>query len=215
MNRQGTLFIISAPSGAGKTTILKEVKLRLPDIRFSVSCTTRPPRSGEEHGKDYFFMSHEEFLKGISENRFVEWACVHGNYYGTDRRTIEGWINEGSDVLLDIDVQGGRLIKCQYPGAATIFILPPSWEELERRLRQRGTDSEEVIQKRLHNARGEIAEALWYEYTVINDDLSKAVEEVMAIIKSYRCRTKNRFDFLRGLLNVDFRSACSGRTAET
>jgi guanylate kinase len=127
---------------------------------------------------------------------------------------IEAWIGEGSDVILDIDVQGSRAIKCQYPDSVTIFILPPSWEELEKRLRHRGTDSEETILKRLYNARGEVAEAFWYEYLVINDDVSRAASQIVAIISSFRCRTRNHFDFLRGLLHVDFGSACSRGTAE-
>lgn len=196
MGKFGSLFIISAPSGAGKTTLLREVRLRLPDIRFSVSFTTREPREGEENGKDYFFVSEDEFLRGIEENRFAEWARVHGNYYGTDRYMIDKWLSEGCNVLLDIDVQGARMIKCRYPFAVTVFILPPSWYELEKRLRLRGTDSEEVIKRRLKNAAREVVEALWYDYLVINDEVFRAVGEITAIITSSGCRTKNRLDFL-------------------
>lgn len=200
MSKFGNLFIISAPSGTGKTTLLKEVQLRLPEIRFSVSFTTREPRKGEVHGRDYFFISKDEFLRGIKEGRFLEWACVHGNYYGTDKAMIEEWLSNGLEVILDIDVQGARTIKCQYPFASTIFILPPSWEELERRLRSRGTDSDEVIRRRLSNASKEISEAFWYDYIVINDEISKAVGELITIITSFRYRAKNRFNVLKNFV---------------
>lgn len=188
IDQKGSLFIVSAPSGAGKTTLLREVRSRLPDVKFSVSFTTRPPRPGEEDGKDYFFISEEEFLKGIRENRFAEWARVHGNYYGTDRHMIESWIAGGQDVILDIDVQGARELKCQYPQSVAIFILPPSWGELERRLRLRGTDTEDVIEKRLRNAARELEEAFWYDYLVVNDEIPKATDQLVAIITSSRCR---------------------------
>ncbi|MEJ5299449.1 MAG: guanylate kinase [Thermodesulforhabdaceae bacterium] len=201
MEQRGSLFIVSAPSGAGKTTILKEVRLRLPDLKFSISYTTRPPRYGEEHGKDYFFVSREEFLKGIEDSRFVEWAYVHGNYYGTDRNMIENWIANGQDVILDIDVQGAREIKCQYPQSVTVFILPPSWRELERRLRLRGTDSSDVIERRLQNAVKEIEESFWYDYLIVNDEVSKAASQLMAIITSFRCRTSRQFGFLKRIFS--------------
>jgi guanylate kinase len=200
IDQKGSLFIVSAPSGAGKTTLLREVRSRLPDVKFSVSFTTRPPRPGEENGKDYFFISEEEFLKGIRENRFAEWARVHGNYYGTDRHMIESWIAGGQDVILDIDVQGARELKCQYPQSVAIFILPPSWGELERRLRLRGTDTEDVIEKRLRNAARELEEAFWYDYLVVNDEIPKATDQLVAIITSSRCRTNRQFWLLKSFL---------------
>jgi len=200
IDQKGSLFIVSAPSGAGKTTLLREVRSRLPDVKFSVSFTTRPPRPGEEDGKDYFFISEEEFLKGIRENRFAEWARVHGNYYGTDRHMIESWIAGGQDVILDIDVQGARELKCQYPQSVAIFILPPSWDELERRLRLRGTDTEDVIEKRLRNAARELEEAFWYDYLVVNDEIPKATDQLVAIITSSRCRTNRQFWLLKSFL---------------
>jgi guanylate kinase len=200
IDQKGSLFIVSAPSGAGKTTLLREVHSRLPDVKFSVSFTTRPPRPGEEDGKDYFFISEEEFLKGIRENRFAEWARVHGNYYGTDRHMIESWIAGGQDVILDIDVQGARELKCQYPQSVAIFILPPSWGELERRLRLRGTDTEDVIGKRLRNAARELEEAFWYDYLVVNDEIPKATDQLVAIITSSRCRTNKQFWLLKSFL---------------
>ncbi|MCX7823533.1 MAG: guanylate kinase [Syntrophobacterales bacterium] len=203
----GTLFIISAPSGTGKTTLLREIRLKVPKIRFSVSFTTRKPREGEEDGRDYFFISREEFLKGIREDRFAEWAYVHDNYYGTDGYMIDNWLSEGFDVLLDIDVQGARTIKCRYPFAVTIFILPPSWEELERRLRLRGTDPEDGIKKRLINAKREIAEALWYDYLIVNEEISQAVSEITTIIMSFRYRTKNRLNFIRPLIEPEILGA--------
>jgi guanylate kinase len=200
IDQKGSLFIVSAPSGAGKTTLLREVRSRLPDVKFSVSFTTRPPRPGEEDGKDYFFISEEEFLKGIRENRFAEWARVHGNYYGTDRHMIESWIAGGQDVILDIDVQGARELKCQYPQSVAIFILPPSWGELKRRLRLRGTDTEDVIEKRLRNAARELEEAFWYDYLVVNDEIPKATDQLVAIITSSRCRTNRQFWLLKSFL---------------
>jgi guanylate kinase len=200
IDQKGSLFTVSAPSGAGKTTLLREVRSRLPDVKFSVSFTTRPPRPGEEDGKDYFFISEEEFLKGIRENRFAEWARVHGNYYGTDRHMIESWIAGGQDVILDIDVQGARELKCQYPQSVAIFILPPSWGELERRLRLRGTDTEDVIEKRLRNAARELEEAFWYDYLVVNDEIPKATDQLVAIITSSRCRTNRQFWLLKSFL---------------
>lgn len=182
----GQLFIVSAPSGVGKSTIIGRITASCPGVRFSVSCTTRPVRSGEVAGKDYHFLSMEEFLKGIGSGRFLEWAEVHGHLYGTDGRFVEECLKAGDDVLLDIDVQGARLVRCAYPSAQTIFIMPPSMEVLEERLRNRATEGEEQLAIRIAAARREILESPWYDYIVINDDLQEAVEDLRAILRAGR-----------------------------
>lgn len=183
----GRLFVISAPSGVGKSTIVKAVLAQDRRLRFSVSCTTRAPRPEEVDGVDYHFLSREVFEAGIHEGRFLEWANVYGNYYGTDRRQVEAWLAQGLDVLLEIDVQGARKVRASSLSSTAIFILPPSLEVLEERLRRRGTEPEEVIQRRLEAARTEIREAPWYDYLVVNDALEEAVGDVTAIIRAARC----------------------------
>ncbi|MGO9312768.1 MAG: guanylate kinase [Syntrophobacteraceae bacterium] len=182
----GQLFIVSAPSGVGKSTIIRSVLANRPRLKFSVSCTTRPMRPEEVPGKDYHFMSREEFLSGINSERFLEWAEVHGQFYGTDRRPIEKWIQAGQNVLLDIDVQGARLVRCAYPAAQTIFILPPSMKVLEERLRNRATETEEQVAIRVAAAGREILESPWYDYIIINDDLQEAIEDFRAILQAGR-----------------------------
>jgi len=178
----GTLFVISAPSGAGKTTILRRV-LELPAISFSVSHTTRSPRPGERHGVDYFFVDRETFDGLRRQNAFLEWAEVHGNFYGTSRTAVQTTLDQGSDVVLDIDVQGARQLQAKrYIEATYVFIAPPSLGELERRLSGRGTERPETLALRLANARREMREMDAYDYLVINDDLDEAVETVRAII---------------------------------
>ncbi|SPF31255.1 Guanylate kinase [Syntrophobacter sp. SbD1] len=182
----GQLFIISAPSGAGKSTIIGKAIQAFPKLRFSVSCTTRPMRSGEVAGKDYHFLSREEFVQGISSGRFLEWAEVHGQLYGTDGGPVEKWIEAGDDVLLDIDVQGARLVHCAYPAAKTIFILPPAMDVIEERLRKRATEDEEQFAIRIAAARHEIMESPWFDYIIINDNLQDAIEDFMAILRAGR-----------------------------
>ena len=184
--RRGILFVLSAPSGAGKTTLRRAVLARFPDIAYSVSTTTRSPRPGEASGRDYVFITREEFEAGIREGRWAEWAQVHGNYYGTSARTLREAAEAGTDVLLDIDVQGARQIRRMFPESVTVFIMPPSFEVLAQRLTARGTESPEAIQLRLRNARQEMEERHWYRHVVVNDELATAVEELTAIIASYR-----------------------------
>ena len=167
--------MVSAPSGVGKTTIVQSVLSEWSGVKFSVSCTTRLPRPGEIDGRSYHFLSREEFLRGIPEGRFVEWAQVHGEYYGTDGNQVEGWLSEGLDVLLDIDVQGARRLRCAYPAAHTIFVLPPSLEVLAERLRNRGTESPEQLALRLAAAHREMQEAPWYDFIIVNDVLEEAI----------------------------------------
>ena len=177
---------MSAASGAGKTTLKDKVIGEFPDIVYSISATTRSPREGEVNGVHYFFKTKEEFEQMIKDNALVEYNLVHGNYYGTPKSFVEKTLAEGNRVLFDLDVFGKVNFDKVYPDATGIFIMPPSDEELERRLRGRGTDSEEVIQLRLANAKKEIEFAKTkgkYEYTIINDDLQKAADELRAILK--------------------------------
>ena len=179
------LFVMSAASGAGKTTLKDMVIKDFPDIKYSISATTRKPREGEIDGVHYFFKTKEEFEQMIKDNALVEYNLVHGNYYGTPKSFVEKTLAEGNRVLFDLDVFGKVNFDKVYPDATGIFIMPPSDEELERRLRGRGTDSEEVIQLRLANAKKEIEFAKTkgkYEYTIINDDLQKAADELRAIL---------------------------------
>jgi guanylate kinase len=179
------LFVMSAASGAGKTTLKDLVIKDFPDIKYSISATTRKPREGEIDGVHYFFKTKEEFEQMIKNDALVEYNLVHGNYYGTPKSFVEKTLAEGNRVLFDLDVFGKVNFDKVYPDATGIFILPPSDEELERRLRGRGTDSEEVIQLRLANAKKEIEFAKTkgkYEYTIVNDDLQKAADELRAIL---------------------------------
>ncbi len=185
-NKNGRLFIISAPSGTGKTTICKAVLKHYNDILYSISYTTRPPRQGEQDGVDYYFISKDEFLKKINEGKWAEWAEVHGNFYGTSAEYVDTHIGSGESIIFDIDVQGARQILKRYPEAVTIFIMPPSLDVLKKRLTLRETDSDEVIAERLKNAENEMAQKDSYKYVIINDQLPEAVEKIHAVIKKYR-----------------------------
>lgn len=189
MFKKGNLFVVSAPSGAGKTTLCQRLRELLPDIRFSVSYTTRPPRKGEINDVHYSFVDEEEFRAMISEGEFVEWAEVHGNFYGTSRKRVEDIINGGFDVLLDIDVHGARKIKDRFPQSILIFVLPPSMKALKDRLSKRMTESEDIMKRRLQNAIDEIKEFINYDYVIINDILDEAVRDISCIIKAERLRT--------------------------
>ena len=181
MRREGIALVLSAPSGAGKTTLIKRLLAEFPHFGYSVSCTTRRPRQGEVHGKDYFFLSREEFERRRAEQSFAEWAEVHGNFYGTPLAPVKEMLRQGQDVLFDIDVQGAAQLKLTLEEAAFAFILPPSMAEMERRLRGRGLDDEETIQRRLNNARREMLETRWYDALVVNDDLDAAYDALRAV----------------------------------
>lgn len=183
--KHGHLFIISAPSGAGKTTLVKAVLQQFKDILYSISYTTRKPRAKERNGIDYHFISKQDFKKGIHKGCWAEWAEVYGNYYGTSVEFIEKGLSSGCDILLDIDVQGTLQILKHYPDSVTIFILPPSMNALRERLEMRGSDSQEVIEKRLLNARKEMTQKKMYRYIIVNDILSEAIKELSAIFKKY------------------------------
>lgn len=185
---RGCLFVLSAPSGTGKTTISKRVCEELEDIQISVSYTTRQPRQGEIDGVHYHFVDLDSFNQMLRDGVFLEWAEVHGNYYGTSRLKIDSILSIQKDILLDIDTQGAKSIKAQAPDSVLIFIMPPSFEELKNRLYKRGTDSPEKIIQRLKNAETEINQRMYYDYIVVNDNLDKAVEDVKCIIKAERNR---------------------------
>jgi len=180
------LFIISAPSGAGKTTLCTEVMKRFKDITYSISYTTRKPRNGERDGIDYYFITKEEFKRKIENNKWAEWAEVYGNFYGTSAEFLNTCLASGKRILLDIDVQGTMQIKKLYPDSITIFIMPPSLETLRARLEARDTDTRQVIERRLETAKKEMEKKDLYRHVIINDQLSRAVSELIKIIESYR-----------------------------
>ena len=186
--RRGILFIISAPSGAGKTTLSRQLLKLVPNLRPSISYTTRVPRAGEVNGKDYHFVEEDYFLRLRAAGAFAEWAQVHGYLYGTARAPLDEALEQGRDLLLDIDVQGARQIKSSYTEATLIFILPPSWQELERRLHARATDNAEVIRKRLQRAWEEAGELFSYDYWLVNDQVKGTVGVLQSIILAERAR---------------------------
>jgi guanylate kinase len=184
----GSLFMVVAPSGAGKSTLVNALLAQEPTIKLSISFTTRAPRPAEQHGREYYFTSVEDFLRRREAGEFLESAEVHGNYYGTSRLLIEAEMRAGTDVLLEIDWQGAQQVKKQFPHAAGIFVLPPSIAALEERLRKRGQDEPNVITRRLLAAGGEIAHAPEFEYVIINQEFATALSELTAIVKATRCR---------------------------
>jgi guanylate kinase len=183
---KGHIFIISAPSGAGKTTLRRAVLERLPELLYSVSYTTRRPRPGEAAGRDYEFISPAEFEAGIGAGRWAEWAQVHGNFYGTSAEVLHRAEAAGRAILLDIDVQGARQIRSRFPQSVAIFIMPPSLDILAERLQARGTDDAAAIALRLRNAREEMAQKDTFDHVIVNDRLAEAVEELIGVIESYR-----------------------------
>ncbi len=185
------IFIISAPSGSGKSTLVNSLLAHEPGLIFSVSYTTRAPRGQEQDGREYHFVRREEFRRMIDAGDFIEWAQVFDDYYGTHRRYVDQGMAEGRDVVLDIDVQGARQLKEKIPQAVSIFILAPSREELEKRLRARGDVSEDVIRKRLAKAAGEIRNFGQYDYVLVNDDLQAASERLLWIVRTARLRASD------------------------
>lgn len=180
--KEGNLVVISGPSGAGKGSISSRILKEMDNIEFSTSMTTRKPRSGEEDGKDYYFVTREEFQDAIAKGDFIEYAEVFGNYYGTPKKEVESRLKEGKNILLDIDVQGALNVMKSFPEGLFIFVLPPSLEELRHRIVHRGKDEPDVIERRLGQAESEIAQADKYDYQIVNDDLDDAVEKIKKII---------------------------------
>ena len=187
---EGTLFVVAAPSGAGKSTLVNALLEREPAISLSISHTTRPPRPGEQYGRHYYFVERAEFEREIADGIFLEHAEVHGNLYGTSRTTVSGLLCQGRDVLLEIDWQGARQIRRSKPDCVSVFILPPSRVELERRLRGRASDSAEVIERRLHNSREEIAHAHEFDYIIVNDSFDEALGDLQSIVHAVRQRSQ-------------------------
>lgn len=197
--REGTLIVLSGPSGVGKSTVISELLSTRKDIYFSVSFTTRAPRVGEADGVNYNFVDRTEFQRMIENDELLEYAEYVNNYYGTSLKVIQEKLAAGTDVLLDIEVQGAAKVRAKCPDAVLIFIIPPSFEELSRRLHGRNTDSEEVIAGRLQKAREEYKEIPKYDYLVVNDKVADAAEEIISILEAEGCRTKRRIHLTEGI----------------
>ena len=197
---KGLLFVVSAPSGAGKTTLCRAMVRIFPGMHYSISYTTRPPRPGEEKGRDYHFIPAEDFQKMIDAGQFAEWAEIYGHRYGTSKTILERIRDEGRDVIVDIDGQGARQIRDQDLQAIFIFILPPSWEELKRRLSLRKTEKAAALEERLRKARLEVADGRWYDYWIVNNELEKAQKELEAIIRAEHCRRERVIGVLETML---------------
>jgi len=191
-SRAGNIIVISAPSGTGKSTVVKQVVVSVAGLGFSISHTTRSPRSGERNGREYFFVSAARFKQMAATGDFVEWANVHGNFYGTSWKELRHALEGGGDVVLDIDVQGHSQVRRRLPEALSIFLLPPSFPELARRLRRRHSDSAEVIESRLAAARKEISHWPEYDYLIVNDRISSAVRDVKTVVLAARLRRQNQ-----------------------
>lgn len=201
--KKGTLIVLSGPSGVGKSTVIAELLSERKDIYFSVSFTTRQPRPGEVDGVNYNFVTRPEFERMIRDNELLEYAEYVGNYYGTSLKVIRDRLEQGQDVLLDIEVQGAATVKAKCPEAVLIFILPPSLEELAHRLQARSTDPEDVIAKRLERAREECSEIGRYDYLVVNDSVIAAVSEIVSILTAEGCRVKNRVHLTRQIIECE------------
>jgi guanylate kinase len=198
----GNLIIVSAPSGAGKTTLVNEVVKRDPGVKSSISYTSRFPRAGEVDGVDYYFIAVNRFKEMIERGDFLEWAEVHGNLYGTSRHAVGEWRAAGFDVVLTIDVQGAATARDLYPEAIGVFILPPSYQDLIKRVSRRGESSPDDLKLRMRNAVNEIKQYDNFDYVVINDDLDRATEELAAIILAERCRRRQRKESVEQILHT-------------
>lgn len=198
----GRLFVFSAPSGAGKSTIVDNLKKTVPAIGYSVSHTSREPRGDEMEGVHYHFVDRDAFHRMVSAGAFVEWAEVYGNFYGTSFSSLDAQTAQGLDILLDLDPQGARNVKKHYADSVLIFVLPPSLAVLEKRLRGRATDDEKVLKLRLEMALEHIGNCVWYDYIIINDNLQAAIENARAIIVAERCRTTHQVQKIRNLFDI-------------
>ena len=198
---RGNLFAVVAPSGAGKTTLVSALLEREPNIRLSISYTTRPPRQGEVDGREYHFVSREKFEQMIAAEDFLEYATVYGNYYGTSKRWIENELSGDHDVLLEIDFQGARQVRTLFPHMVGIFILPPSLAELRKRLKSRGKDSPEAIERRMASAREEISHVLEFEYIIVNESFETALADLIAVVRAARVSRAQQAIRLASLLD--------------
>jgi guanylate kinase len=199
--QEGLLFVVSAPSGTGKTSLCTKIISEIPNLTFSISHTTRTPRSGEIDGKNYRFVTHEEFMDYVSRNIMAEWTEIYGNCYGTAKETIQNGFDKGFDILFDIDETGARQLSESYPSyVVTILVLPPSLKDLEKRLVDRATDSFETVRRRLNKAKEEIEKMSWYRYVIVNDSFEDAASNLKSIISAERCRNNHRV--IDSLLNV-------------
>lgn len=196
MNK-GQLIVFSGPSGVGKGTVLKEFLQHRDNVSLSISATTRQPRPGEENAVHYYFLTREEFEKRIAENNMLEYAQYNGNYYGTPKDKVEEALEQGRDIILEIEVQGALLVKEKCPNALLVFVMPPSWQELRDRLTGRGTEDAETIEKRLNIAQGELKQAIHYDYILVNDQVEAAAKRLEHIMESGRCRIVEMKDFIR------------------
>jgi len=194
-------MVMSAPSGTGKTSILREFLKKCPNVRFSVSYTTRPPRPGEEEGRDYCFITQEEFRKRIAQEEFVEWEEYSGYLYGTSAKTMKVFLDKGIDLMLDVETRGAGTLKKNYPGGVFVFVLPPSMDELKRRLCARGLDNERMMKERLDRALDEIREVHWYDYVIFNDRIKSAVEQLRSIYVAEKHRRDRVTDQIKDFLS--------------
>lgn len=197
---KGMLIVLSGPSGTGKDSVLKEMLKNRDDIKVSVSCTTRKPRTGEIHGKDYFFVDKQEFMEMVNQGQMLEWAAFCDNFYGTPKQEIDALLQSGTNVILEIEVQGAKQIIEKCSDAVSIFVLPPSIDVLKERLKNRGLDSPEVMEKRVEASEREISLAYDYEYVVVNDDLEKCAQDILKIVDSEKMKTKYRNDIIKGVM---------------
>ncbi|MBO4852263.1 MAG: guanylate kinase [Schwartzia sp.] len=199
--KKGCLIVVSGPSGAGKGTVCGAFLRAHPEVSYSISATTRAPREKETDGVEYYFLERSEFERMIRDGELLEWAEVYGNYYGTPLKKIEERLSQGMDILLEIDTQGALNVMKRFPDGVFVFILPPSLSELEKRLRGRGTDADEVIARRLSAAAGEIAVAKEYTYAVVNDSVEDVVQTLSAIVAAEHARTSNNLDTIDAIIN--------------
>jgi guanylate kinase len=185
---EGLFLVVSAPSGTGKTSICRQVLRLCPGLRFSVSYTTRPPRPGEVDGRDYHFISADDFRQKINRGEFAEWAENYGHFYGTAAETVKASLDQGVDLILDLEPRGAKALKDQYPGGIFVFILPPTLAELKARLNRRGFENPDVIEKRFNKAMDEIKEVFWYDYVIFNDKISEAIDQMRSIYVAEKSR---------------------------
>jgi guanylate kinase len=202
MSAAGRIFVVSGPSGSGKSTLIRELRQKVPGLGYSISHTSRPPRGQEKNGVEYHFVSKESFQKMVENEEFVEWAEIYQDLYGTSVSSLRSQITMGLDVIMDIDVQGARNIKDHFKDAILIYVLPPSLEILEKRLRERGTDDEKAIRTRLKKAGKEIKNCVSYDYLLFNDQLDQTVEELKSILIAERCRKSVRLSKAQTLFNL-------------